>query len=136
MSGLESLDLSSNALSGEIPQTLANLDFLGVLNRSYNNLSGKVPKSEHFDTLDRNGFYGNEFLCDAPDVKISCDNNEYPTIETSNEASDGEEKFLIYGIIAMGYSCGFSVLFLSFSHQDLTAQSGFPGPSGFDHHQY
>ncbi|KAL8108432.1 hypothetical protein AgCh_024768 [Apium graveolens] len=101
INGLESLDLSSNALSGAIPHTLTNLDFLGILNLSYNNLSGEVPKAEHFDTLDQSGFYGNEFLCGAPDVKILCDNNEYPTTEASKEASDAADKFQIYDIIAM-----------------------------------
>lgn len=112
MSGLESLDLSFNTLSGEVPQTLTNLDFLGVMNLSYNNLSGKVPVAPHLDTLDRYSFYGNQFLCGAPDVKISCNNNEYPTTEINNEASDSEENFLLYGIIAMGYGCGLSVFFV------------------------
>ncbi|KAL1833961.1 hypothetical protein DCAR_0104096 [Daucus carota subsp. sativus] len=112
MSGLESLDLSFNTLSGEVPQTLANLDFLSVLNLSYNNLSGKVPVAPHLDTLDRNGFNGNQFLCGAQDVKISCNNNDYPTIETNNEDSDAEENLLLFGIIAMGYGCGLSVFFL------------------------
>ncbi|XP_074336609.1 uncharacterized protein LOC141673767 [Apium graveolens] len=112
MSDLESLDLSFNTLSGEVPQTLSNLDFLGVLNISYNNLSGKVPVAPHLDTLDRSGFYGNQFLCGAPDVKISCNNNEYPAIETNSEANDAEENLLLYVIIAMGYGCGLSVFFL------------------------
>ncbi|KAK1369063.1 leucine-rich repeat receptor-like protein kinase PXL1 [Heracleum sosnowskyi] len=112
MSGLESLDLSFNTLSGEVPRTLTNLDFLGVLNLSYNNLSGKVPVAPHLDTLDRYGFYGNQFLCGAPDVKVSCNNIEYPTTETNIEASDSEENFLLVGIIAMGYGCGLSVFFL------------------------
>ncbi|KAI3967049.1 hypothetical protein MKW92_032862 [Papaver armeniacum] len=41
LSALESLDLSSNKLLGHIPLYLTTIDTLGVLNFSYNNLSGR-----------------------------------------------------------------------------------------------
>ncbi|CAL5398439.1 hypothetical protein CsSME_00021640 [Camellia sinensis var. sinensis] len=38
------IDLSSNNLSGEIPEEIANLSDLGTLNLSRNQLTGKIPK--------------------------------------------------------------------------------------------
>ncbi|GAA0171247.1 hypothetical protein LIER_25329 [Lithospermum erythrorhizon] len=43
MNGLETLDLSSNELSGEIPVGLKKLKALKHLNISFNNLEGKIP---------------------------------------------------------------------------------------------
>ena len=66
MEYLESLDLSRNNLSGEIPQTMANLTFLGDLNLSYNNLSGRIPSSTRIQTFSPLSFFGNAELCGAP----------------------------------------------------------------------
>ncbi|KAE8722145.1 hypothetical protein F3Y22_tig00014370pilonHSYRG00109 [Hibiscus syriacus] len=42
---VNSIDLSSNHLSGEIPVEMANLIALRILNLSHNHLSGPIPKS-------------------------------------------------------------------------------------------
>ncbi|KAL0897390.1 hypothetical protein Bca101_081351 [Brassica carinata] len=42
-----SLDLSSNSLSGEVPEFLANMKSLLNINLSWNNLKGKVPQALH-----------------------------------------------------------------------------------------
>ncbi|KAM3269944.1 hypothetical protein P3S67_029850 [Capsicum chacoense] len=68
MISLKSLDLSYNHFTGEIPVTLATLDFLAYLNLSYNNLSGRIPANPHFDTLYPDGiaYIGNRYLYGSP----------------------------------------------------------------------
>ncbi|KAI3864297.1 hypothetical protein MKW92_049643, partial [Papaver armeniacum] len=65
MSGLESLDLSFNKLSGYIPESLISISSLGYFNLSYNNLTGKIPREPHFDTLSGDGsaYTNNSLLC-------------------------------------------------------------------------
>jgi Leucine-rich repeat (LRR) protein len=46
--GLESLDLSYNYFSGETPSSLSNLTILSWLNLSYNDLSGRYIGIEDF----------------------------------------------------------------------------------------
>ncbi|KAA8529791.1 hypothetical protein F0562_034352 [Nyssa sinensis] len=64
LSLVNSIDLSSNNLSGEVPQELAGLSRLGTLNLSINHLTGKIPESigslRRLETLDlsRNQFSG------------------------------------------------------------------------------
>ena len=59
---MESLDLSFNNLSGEIPPQLQDLNFLGVFNVSYNNLSGTVPNKGQLGTFDESSFIENPYL--------------------------------------------------------------------------
>ncbi|KAI5325948.1 hypothetical protein L3X38_035022 [Prunus dulcis] len=47
---LESLDLSQNKLSGQIPPQLAKLTFPSFLNLSNNQLVGRIPTSTQFST--------------------------------------------------------------------------------------
>ena len=67
---LESLELSNDQFSGEIPWCLSNLTSLSFLNMSYNNLSGKIPSGNELDTLnidDPTSMYiGNPGLCGHP----------------------------------------------------------------------
>ncbi|XP_026444556.1 receptor-like protein 12 [Papaver somniferum] len=109
MSGLESLDLSSNRLSGQIPQSLTYIDSLGVLNLSHNNLSGRIPRGNHFETLSLDGsaFAGNDLLCGFPTEKLCDDDNNISTGSTNpSSKADGKEKFLLYAIVAMGFTIG------------------------------
>ncbi|XP_026444559.1 putative receptor like protein 25 [Papaver somniferum] len=101
MSGLESLDLSSNRFSGQIPQNLTSIHSLGFL--SYNNLSGRVPTGNQFDTLSWDGstFAGNDLLCGFPTEK-QCKGDH----NTSSKI-DGKEKLLLYSIVDMGFTVGF-----------------------------
>ncbi|KAH7518850.1 hypothetical protein FEM48_Zijuj09G0215000 [Ziziphus jujuba var. spinosa] len=48
---LETPDLSRNILFGPIPLSMPPLTFLNHLNLSYDNLSGKIPTSNQFQTL-------------------------------------------------------------------------------------
>uniref|UniRef100_A0A0E0F6K1 non-specific serine/threonine protein kinase n=1 Tax=Oryza meridionalis TaxID=40149 RepID=A0A0E0F6K1_9ORYZ len=47
----ESLDLSENKLSGEIPSSISKLTYLSTLDLSYNNLIGRIPSGGQLDTL-------------------------------------------------------------------------------------
>ena len=53
---VNSIDLSNNALSGDVPGGLTNLSTLGTLNLSINHLTGKIPKNigqlQRLETLD------------------------------------------------------------------------------------
>ncbi|KAK9286257.1 hypothetical protein L1049_014644 [Liquidambar formosana] len=53
---LNSIDLSSNNLSGELPEGLSNLSRLGTLNFSMNHLTGEIPQDigslQRLETLD------------------------------------------------------------------------------------
>ena len=51
MQSLESLDFSSNNLSGEMPASLSNLTFLSFMDLSYNNLTGRIPSGPQLDSL-------------------------------------------------------------------------------------
>lgn len=69
MQSLESLDLSRNKLSGEIPPSISNITYLEYLDLSYNNLSGRIPLGSQLDTLyDSNPYMysGNIGLCGSP----------------------------------------------------------------------
>ncbi|XP_038718213.1 receptor-like protein EIX1 [Tripterygium wilfordii] len=53
---VNSIDLSGNSLSGEVPKLTENLSKLGILNLSINHLTGKIPESisrlQRLETLD------------------------------------------------------------------------------------
>ncbi|KAH7666049.1 Non-specific serine/threonine protein kinase protein, partial [Dioscorea alata] len=74
MQQLESLDLSRNKLSGSIlvgrgphiPATLSNLTFLDHFNVSYNNLSGRIPSGNQFNTFNDSSIYIGNHLCGFP----------------------------------------------------------------------
>ncbi|KAL6989217.1 hypothetical protein U1Q18_014969 [Sarracenia purpurea var. burkii] len=66
MKRLESLDLSTNRLSGKIPTSLANLNFLGKLDLSNNNLSGKIPSGTQLQSFEVAAYSGNPELCGLP----------------------------------------------------------------------
>ncbi|KAI3863584.1 hypothetical protein MKW92_011909 [Papaver armeniacum] len=120
MSSLESLDLSFNILSGNIPQSLTSIDPLGFLNLSYNNLSGKIPRGGHFETLswDGSAFLGNDLLCGFATNKV-CEGESNTSVGDTNPISEVEEgdqedeneRILFYGVIALGFGVGFWGLF-------------------------
>jgi hypothetical protein len=73
---LESLDLSYNQLSGEIPSAMTVMSFLEVLNLSYNHLSGMIPQSSQFLTFPTS-FLGNDGLCGKLLTRL-CEPNHAP----------------------------------------------------------
>lgn len=66
----ETLNLSSNHLSGSIPQSLANLQKV-YIDFSNNNLSGPIPSDSYFQSLGVPAFIGNAALCGSP-LKTEC----------------------------------------------------------------
>ncbi|KAL8224706.1 hypothetical protein R6Q57_017263 [Mikania cordata] len=66
LSHLESLDMSSNRITGNIPSVLTSLPFLSSFNLSYNQLEGKIPTGRQFNTFDENSCIGNKRLCGFP----------------------------------------------------------------------
>ncbi|XP_026444560.1 receptor-like protein 53 [Papaver somniferum] len=75
------IDLSFNILDGTIPEEIGLLrglvDFLEYLSLSQNNLSGKIPRGDHFGTLSVDGsdFNGNDLLYRSLLAKVCDDDN-------------------------------------------------------------
>ncbi|MED6192415.1 hypothetical protein PIB30_009776 [Stylosanthes scabra] len=107
---LESLDLSNNQLSGEIPQSLSNLSFLGYLNLSYNDFKGMIPLSTQLQSFDSSSYKGNPELCGAPLLK-NCTQEKDHNDSQQNEDRDSDEfrtSFLIG--TGVGFASGFWVV--------------------------
>ncbi|XP_047268239.1 receptor-like protein 56 [Capsicum annuum] len=113
MISLESLDLSYNHFTGEIPVTLTHLNFLAYLNLSYNNLSGQIPTNPQFDTLYQDGtaYVGNKNLCGTPDG-MNCSNNYRPSTNEATENRYDQENVLFVLVIFSGFVTGISGVFL------------------------
>ena len=112
---LESLDLSWNKFSGEIPSSVSDLAFLSVLNLSYNYLFGKIPSSTQLQSLDAFAFAGNLGLCGPPLTQL-CPGEETPnqsnpeeTLNQSNPTDDGkdneedEDEFRTWFYVGIGF---------------------------------
>ncbi|KAH7537276.1 hypothetical protein FEM48_Zijuj03G0075600 [Ziziphus jujuba var. spinosa] len=65
LQGLISLNLSGNFLKGRIPDSIGNMVWLESLDLSRNRLSGKIPLSTQLQSFDASSFIGNE-LCGQP----------------------------------------------------------------------
>ena len=113
---LESLDLSSNHLSGHIPSSMSSMTFLSHLNLSYNNLSGQIPSSNQFQTFNDPSIYvGNPELYGPPPLPTSVStpsdrNAEHKDQEYVHVHIDGKdqfEKLWFYLSIALGFIVGF-----------------------------
>jgi hypothetical protein len=110
MSPLESLDLSWNHLSGEIPQELANITFLETLDLSNNNLEGRIPQSHQFGTFENSSFEGNTGLCGAP-LSRQCVRSPQLNELTPKLPQDHVDitQFMFVGL---GFGLGFAVAIL------------------------
>ena len=107
MKKLESIDLSQNHLSGEIPLSLSSLTFLSHFNLSYNNLSGKIPLGNQLLTFDALSYIGNPQLCGNP-LPRNCTIGE----ESQNRTPIGKiEEDSINSNFYIGMGVGFTVGF-------------------------
>ncbi|XP_060672728.1 receptor-like protein 7 [Ziziphus jujuba] len=75
---LESLDLSNNKLSGQIPPQLAQLTFLEVFEVSHNHLTGPIPQMNQLSTFDVGSYEGNLGLCGNP-LPRKCESSVPPS---------------------------------------------------------
>ncbi|KAH9743554.1 LRRNT 2 domain-containing protein [Citrus sinensis] len=106
---LETLDLSKNQLSGAIPPSLSSSTFLAHLNLSFNNLSGEIPSNNQFQSLNDPSIYaGNPELCGSP-LSNKCNKDLGTSDFTEGDDEDGDDfdKLLFYSSIAVGFIVGF-----------------------------
>ena len=109
---LESLDLSHNNLSGEIPSTLIDINSLAVFNVSHNNFSGKLPDFKaQFGTFEKSSYGGNPFLCGPPLEKSCTEKEESPqSPQKSSKASGGKR----YEVDLLFFYASFGVSYIIF----------------------
>ncbi|EXC36913.1 hypothetical protein L484_000482 [Morus notabilis] len=60
------LDLSFNNLKGPIPGSLSSAKYIGHLDMSHNHLCGAIPVGSPFDHLEASSFANNDCLCGNP----------------------------------------------------------------------
>jgi hypothetical protein len=109
---LEALDLSSNGLSGAIPQTISSLSGLSTLNVSGNLLSGKIPAGSQIQTLtDPSIYFNNSGLCGFP-LDIPCSNTLLAPDERTGEVEDMWMYYCVIAGIVFGLWLWFGVLFI------------------------
>ncbi|XLR10077.1 hypothetical protein S83_038015 [Arachis hypogaea] len=108
MESLESIDFSGNQLTGEIPQSITNLNFLNKLDLSYNHLEGKIPTGTQLQSFEASDFVGNK-LC-GPPLLLNCTmDGKVP----DDDASDNEKERKNHGVkwlfvsVAFGFIVGF-----------------------------
>ncbi|KAK4384935.1 hypothetical protein Sango_2617500 [Sesamum angolense] len=107
-----------NHLSGGIPTSIGDLSHLGVLNLSYNNLSGRIPQNSHGLTIPESAYIGNAGLCGRP-LNKSCPGDE-SSCEDPNSRVDGnnvmkggeseDDRFITEGFyitLGLGFVVGF-----------------------------
>ncbi|KAL8466906.1 hypothetical protein ACS0TY_035834 [Phlomoides rotata] len=112
MKQLESLDLSRNSLSGQIPTSLALISSLNYLNLSCNNLTGRIPTSTQLQSLNASSFISNN-LCGPPlEINCSSDGDEPRGHKDKNEDEGADESKIewLYVVVSLGYAVGFSVV--------------------------
>ncbi|XP_031098302.1 receptor like protein 22-like [Ipomoea triloba] len=103
LKALEALDLSFNNLAGNIPVQLEILTFLEVLNLSYNHLVGMIPRSTQLDTFDASSFMGNKGLCGFQ-INVSCTGIDEPASPIpESEEKESTHHVDIYISVALGF---------------------------------
>ncbi|XP_058076373.1 receptor-like protein EIX2 [Magnolia sinica] len=118
------MDLSSNNLSGEIPEGLTGLLGLRILNLSGNHLTGKIPgnigeipSGNQLQTLQDPSIYmGNNGLCGPPLTnKCVSDETSRAPMSTGNVVEkDEEDNKILWFYLAMGL--GFVAGFWAFCY--------------------
>ncbi|PON98107.1 LOW QUALITY PROTEIN: LRR domain containing protein [Trema orientale] len=112
---LESLDLSDNVLSGEIPGSLAEVSSLAYLDLSNNQLSGRIPTST-LQSFNASSYSMNLGLC-GPPLTSSCPGDETPRDSPTSTPDDDEsyneesetwfDKLWFYIGLGAGFTIGF-----------------------------
>ncbi|GKB17880.1 leucine-rich repeat-containing protein [Tanacetum coccineum] len=86
LSALKVLNLSHNSLNGRIPDSLG-IKGLEVLDLSQNHLVGRIPGGTQFNTFDENSFAGNLGLCGFPLPKKCSEPTHKPQLEEQEDKS-------------------------------------------------
>ena len=60
------MDLAGNIIAGGVPEELAKLPHLKVLDLSDNNLAGSIPSDKVFRSMGKEAYEGNANLCGLP----------------------------------------------------------------------
>ncbi|KAH9745274.1 Receptor-like protein 7 [Citrus sinensis] len=96
-------DLSSNKLTGQIPQQLVELTSLTFFDVSHNHLKGAIPQGTQFSTFTNDWFAGNPGLCREP-LSRKCGNSEASPAEDDPPS----ESVLAFDwkIVLAGYASG------------------------------
>jgi hypothetical protein len=130
------LNLSHNALTGQIPPSLANLTqlgvirlvkqqayrgdpvqladgliFLSVLNLSFNQLVGQIPQIKQFATFSEASYAGNKGLCGFP-LNAECTHAEPISPPTFDESPSNSENMIDWNFISaeLGFVFGFGIV--------------------------
>ncbi|KAF7082451.1 hypothetical protein CFC21_086323 [Triticum aestivum] len=111
---VESLDLSHNDLSGEIPSSLSTLTSLSRLNLSYYNPRGKIPTGNQLQTLEDPAYIyiGNPGLY-GPPLSVNCSSQPKP-IPGENHGDASEDLVSFFLAMGPGYVMGLWVVFCTF----------------------
>ncbi|XP_047949625.1 receptor-like protein EIX2 [Salvia hispanica] len=106
MEMLDSLDLSHNRLSGNIPASLAEIHTLGVLDLSNNKLSGKIPTGTQLQSFNASSYAGNDGLCGNP-LPMCIEDSLRPSttnpVDNMNEKDGNNFSFMQEVGISMGF---------------------------------
>ncbi|KAK3429735.1 hypothetical protein EUGRSUZ_E01224 [Eucalyptus grandis] len=108
---LESLNLSWNNLTGEIPQQLAQLTFLSSFDVSHNQLWGPIPRRSQFDTFGTRSFAMNKGLCGSSlPNKCTKVGNKLPLPPSLFEEKNEDSPFDFYcKVVLIGVRGWFSI---------------------------
>ncbi|CAL9233744.1 unnamed protein product, partial [Arabidopsis halleri] len=121
LTNLEALDLSQNQLSGQIPRDLGELSFLSTMNFAHNNLEGPIPRGTQFQSQNCSSFMGNPKLYGLDDI---CRKTHVPNPRPQEfvDVSEPEEEQVISWIAATiaygpGVFCGLVIGHIFVSHK-------------------
>ncbi|CAN1779645.1 Receptor-like protein 9DC3 [Linum perenne] len=103
---LESQDLSSNELSGNIPLQLTKVTSLEKLNLSRNFLTGEIPRGNQFDTFGAESVGENPGLCGFQ-LSKPCLHAKSPSPSTEPYAgAKGGNSLIDWEYYRVGIACG------------------------------
>ena len=100
-----------NQFSGEIPEALSKLSFLGFLNLSFNNFTGKIPSGTQLQGFDAISYIGNSDLCGPPLTKLCFKSSDDKSKDTKPIDENGD-KSEFFSWFHTGLESGFVAGFL------------------------
>ncbi|XP_048332939.2 receptor-like protein EIX2 [Ziziphus jujuba] len=107
------LVVSEEENSSEIPTSLINLTWIEVLNLSYNNLYGRIPSKNQFDTFVNVSYIGNQALYGLQLTKncpFEATSNQTQQIDDGNNDGDEFKRWFFVGV-GIGFYIGFWGMF-------------------------